>query len=216
MNRQPLSNFSLCRDNLRISFIALIYAVLGIVNTSAHWRVYWQMSHTMQLIGYIAGIILMTAGTIYALIFLFMGVVESINRSKLSTLLPQMGGVFLDLLFLMLNIPVLNTMSGILFDGDTGSSFNLGLPVTLAVIAICNLAANVWLLRKVKDTGFEIGGKYSPYVLFRDEDAKSKSNSVAPQPVKKRVAFCPHCGSPVKEGDQFCGTCGKELPKEAE
>lgn len=214
MKDRQLSNFALCRDNLRISFIALVYAVLGIVNTSAHWYVYWQMSHTLQLIGYIVGIILLAGGAIYALIFLFMGVVESINRSKLSTLLPQMAGVFLDLLFLMLNIPVLNTMSGILFDGDTGSSFNLGLPVTLAVIALCNLAVNAWLLHKVKDTGFEIGGKYSPYELFKDETAKAAAPAAAP--VKKIVAFCPHCGSPVKPGDQFCGTCGKELPKEAE
>lgn len=214
MNKQPLSNFSLCRDNLRISFIALVYAVLGIVNASAHWHVYWQMSHTLQLIGYIVGIILLAGGAIYALIFLFMGVVESINRSKLSTLLPQMGGVFLDLLFLMLNIPVLNAMSGILFDGSMGSRFNLGLPITLAVIAIANLAGNIWLLQKVKDTGFEIGGKYSPYELFKDETPKPASPAAAP--VKKRVAFCPHCGSPVKESDQFCGTCGQKLPKEAE
>lgn len=214
--RGSLTNIRMCRDNIRISFCALILAVMGIVAASHHWYTYWQMSHSLQLTGYVIGLILLIGGALYSLIFLTIGVIETINRSKLDTLLMQMGGIFADLLLLMLNIPIVLSMYEIVIEGNTGG-YSIGYPIALAVVAIGNFAMDAVILRKARDEGIEPGGKHSPYHLFPVEQVKSYGYSAAKAPAgPKRVAFCPHCGSPVKEGAKFCGVCGKELPKEGE
>lgn len=212
-----LTNVRLCRDTLRISFLCAVFAVLGIVNASHHWHTFWQMSHSIQIVGYTVGIILLVAGMLYSLIFLFVGVVETVGRSKLESLFLQMGCVLFDLLFLMLNIPVLLSMYGILFKGYRDGEQGIAMPIVLLVVSLLVLAIDLLILKQAKTNGIENPGEHSPYTIFAAEDAellRRRMEKYAAQP--KVVAFCPHCGSPVNKGDTFCGSCGKKLPKEAD
>lgn len=220
--RKPLTNIALTRHNLRISFACLVFAVLTIVNSSEYWSTFYQMGHITQIIGFVVSIVLLVAAGIYSLAFLVYGIIAIVNKSDKITLFPHMLGIFLEFLFLMLNIPALSVMRSFVSYGGADSSRGLGMAITLTVFAVINLIFDVVVLIQAKTNGLTDGGKFTPYGLSAAIASQPKQQDVpiAQAPVNQvpantgRVAFCPNCGSPITEGSSFCSNCGHELPKE--
>lgn len=212
--KTPLTNIGLTRDNLRVSFIALVLAILGIVNSVGYGSMFYYMNRATQIIGFIAGIVLLTAGLAYGAWVMARGIIAIQERSTLGTLMFHLLGVFLDFLFLLINIPIVSSMGAYITKAGPAKAHGMALPIVLAVIAILNLAMDLYFLIQAQKKGLEDNTKLSASQLFKPKQPKAQDISMAKAPAYTgTVAFCPNCGSPVVEGAKFCAKCGHELPK---
>lgn len=212
--KTPLTNIELTRDNLRVSFLSLVLAVLGIINSIEYGALFYYMNRATQIIGFIAGIVLLTPALIYSAWIMARGIMAIQERSPLGTLMFHLFGVFLDFLFLLINIPIVSSMGAYITKAGPETSRGIALPIVLAVIAVLNLAMDLYFLIQARKNGLEDDTRFSASRLLKPKQPKAQDISMAKTPAYTgTVAFCPNCGSPVVEGARFCAKCGHELPK---
>lgn len=211
------TDYQVCRNSVYVSLLSLCLCVLLLTAEHNYWEMFaYEINHDGQIVLFVLSIVFLVVASVFSLMALVFGIVRTIRKENLKTVIPLTCVMFFQFLFLMLNIRAVDCMGVITTDGDVSKFVNgvpgQGMAITLAVFVMLEIILACIFTYMLNHN--MLPESMTPAHIAKSLDEQSaayNAANTAKSAPKTEDKFCPYCGAKLVGTGKFCPSCGKDV-----